>query len=163
MIWLRARRPRSRRMTKILTSNLCPRKHFSKRRERYFASSKRGSRQKMHQSVIDLDSSCESHKWLRNSMCATFILRSAATTSIWAESWMINALILQFRNRSYRRFNSQTRKRLSEKVSIPLTTSTLSRRECEITFHLLRMQLIPCTTYPYLYNWRSMNAMARFR
>jgi hypothetical protein len=147
----------------MLTSNLCPRKHFSKRRERYLTSSKRGSRQKMHQSEIDLDISCESHKWLRNSMCAIFILRSVATTLIWAGSWMINALILLFRNRSYRRFNSQPCKRLSQKANLPLTISTVSRRESDITYHLLIKQLIPCTTCPYPYNWRSMNAMARFR
>lgn len=163
MIWLRVKRSRSRKTTKILTSNLCQQKHFSKRRERYLPSSKRGSRQKIHQSEIDLDSSCESHKWLRNSMCAIFILRSVATTSILAGSWMINALIFQFRNRSYLRFNSQTCKRLSKIVNIQLTTSTLSRRESDITFHLLIKQSIPCTTCPYPYKWRSMNAMARFR
>ena len=163
MIWMRLRRSRSRKMTKILTSNLCPRKHFSKRRERYLPSSKRGSRRKIHQSEIDLDTSCESHKWLRNSMCATFILPSVATTLIWAGSWMINSLILLFRNRSYHRFNSQTCKRLSQKVSILLTTSTLIRRESDITFSLLIKQSIPWTTCPYPYNWRWMNAMARFR
>jgi hypothetical protein len=163
MIWLRVKRSRSRKMTKILSSNLCQRKHFSKRRERYLPSSKRGSRQKMHQSEIDLDHSSESHKWLRNSMCVTFIVRSVATTSIWVGSWMINALILLFRNRSYRRYNSQSRKRLRKKVSIPLTTSTLSRRGSGSTFPLLIKQSIPCMTCPYPYNWRSMNAMARFR
>jgi hypothetical protein len=117
----------------------------------------------MHQSEIDLDSSCESHKWQRDSMCATFILRSAATTLIWAGSWMISSLILQFRNRSYHRFNSQTCKRLSQKVSILLTTSTLSRRESDITFSLLIKQSIPWTTCPYPYNWQWMNAMERFR
>jgi hypothetical protein len=162
-MWLRVRRSRSRKMTKMLTSNLCPQKSYSKRRERYLPLSKRDSWLKRRQSETDSDSSCESHKWLRNSMCATSTLRSAATTLIWAGSWMINAPFLRFRNKSYRRFNSQPSKRLTHRVSTPLTTSTASRRESVITFPLLRKQSIPCTTCLYPYNWRSMNAMARFR
>ena len=76
---------------------------------------------------------------------------------------MINALILRFRNKSYLRFNSQPCKKLSLRLNIQLTTSTVSKRECKNTFPLLTRLSIPCMRSPCLYNFRSMNAMARFR
>ena len=156
MMVVRMRRSRMmeklKMMIKILISALSPQKHFSKRRERYWALSKRDSRQKRPQSETDWVYSCGSPKWLRNFMCATFTLQTVATISKLAGCWMISALILLFRIRSCLQFNLQLWNKLPHRVSTPLTTFTVSKRESDIIFTLLIRQLILCMICPCPYN-----------
>jgi hypothetical protein len=76
---------------------------------------------------------------------------------------VINALILRFLNRSYLRFNSQLCKKLSLRLNIQSTTSTVSKIESDNTFPLSTRLSIPCMRCPCLYSSRSKNAMVRFR